>query len=219
MIKQQAFYLIGLLNIKDDVSSAFNNFVFSGDKAEALFKICLIVLFAFLGKNIFGYMQAYFLAHAEQGTMKDLRDTAYQHLHELPMSYFKQERVGNLISRITNDVNIVQASISTTFLNLIREPLTIIVFLAIALSISWQLTLLAFITLPFSALVIGWIGIKLRKYSSIIQAKMADITSVLQETISGVKIVKAFGMEKYENEKFQIRNKKLFQNDAAYCKN
>ena len=200
-----------VINIKEDVTNAFNNFVFSGDKTDALFKICLIVLFAFLGKNIFGYLQAYFLAHAEQGTMKDLRDRAYQHLHELPMSYFKQERVGNLISRITNDVNIVQASISTTFLNLIREPLTIIVFLAIALSISWKLTLLAFITLPFSALVIGWIGIRLRKYSSIIQAKMADITSVLQETISGVKIVKAFGMEKYENEKFKSETKSFFK--------
>ena len=200
-----------IINIKEEVSQAFNNYVFSGDKAEALFKICLIVLFAFFGKNIFGYMQAYFLAHAEQGTMKDIRDTAYQHLHELPMSYFKQERVGNLISRITNDVNIVQSSISTTFLNLIREPLTIIVFLAIALSISWQLTLLAFITVPFSALVIGWIGVKLRKYSSIVQAKMADITSVLQETISGVKIVKAFGMEKYENEKFKSETKSFFK--------
>ncbi len=200
-----------IINIKDDIAKAFNDFVFSGDKTEALFKICMIVLFAFLGKNIFGYMQAYFLAHAEQGTMKDLRDTAYQHLHELPMSYFKQERVGNLISRITNDVNIVQASISTAFLNLIREPLTIIVFMAIALSISWKLTLLAFIILPFSALVIGWIGVKLRKYSSIIQAKMADITSVLQETISGVKIVKAFGMEKYENEKFKSETKSFFK--------
>ncbi len=200
-----------IINIKNDLSQTFNNFVFSGDKSEALFKICLLVLIAFLGKNIFGYMQAYFLAHAEQGTMKDLRDRAYQHLHELPMSFFKKERVGNLISRITNDVNIVQASISTTFLNLIREPLTIIVFLAIALSISWRLTLLAFIILPFSALVIGWIGIKLRKYSSIIQAKMADITSVLQETISGVKIVKAFGMENYEKQKFEAETKSFFK--------
>ncbi len=200
-----------VINIKEDISRAFNNYVFSGNKTEALFKICVIVLFAFLGKNIFGYMQAYFLAHAEQGTMKDIRDAAYQHLHELPMSYFKQERVGNLISRITNDVNIVQSSISTTFLNLIREPLTIIVFLAIALSISWKLTLLAFITLPFSALIIGWIGVRLRKYSSIVQAKMADITSVLQETISGVKIVKAFGMEKYENEKFKSETKSFFK--------
>jgi subfamily B ATP-binding cassette protein MsbA len=185
--------------------------VFSGDKTEALFRICIIVLFTFLLKNVFGYLQAYFLSYVEQGTMKDLRDRAYTHLHQLPMSYFKQERVGNLISRITNDVNVVQNSISAAFLNLIREPLTIIVFIGIALSISWRLTLLAFIILPFSMLIIAWVGIKLRKHSSVVQAKMADITSILQETISGVKIVKAFGMEEYENKKFMAETRNFFR--------
>jgi ATP-binding cassette, subfamily B, bacterial MsbA len=200
-----------VIEIKDDVSAAFNNYVFSGDKIEALFKICLIVLLAFLAKNIFGYMQAYFLAYVEQGTMKDLRDKAYRHLHKLPMSYFKKERLGNLISRIINDVNVVQSSISAAFLNLIREPLTIIVFLGIAISISWELTLLAFIILPFSMLIIAWIGLKLRKQSGLIQAKLADITSVIQETISGVKIVKAFGMERYENKKFMKETGEFFK--------
>jgi ATP-binding cassette, subfamily B, bacterial MsbA len=200
-----------VIEIKDDVSAAFNNYVFSGDKIEALFKICLIVLLAFLAKNIFGYMQAYFLAYVEQGTMKDLRDKAYRHLHKLPMSYFKKERLGNLISRIINDVNVVQSSISAAFLNLIREPLTIIVFLGIAISISWELTLLAFIILPFSMLIIAWVGLKLRKQSALIQAKLADITSVIQETISGVKIVKAFGMERYENNKFMKETGDFFK--------
>jgi len=200
-----------LQKIEHDLSSAFNAFVFSGSKLDALFKICMLVLIAFLAKNIFGYLQAYFLAYVEQGTMKDLRNAAYTHLHELPMSYFKKERVGNLISRITNDVNIVQASISAAFLNLIREPLTIIVFLLIALSISWQLTLLAFVILPFSMIIIAWIGLKLRKQSAVIQAKMADITSILQETISGVKIVKAFGMENYENQKFKKETQSFFR--------
>jgi subfamily B ATP-binding cassette protein MsbA len=198
-------------DIQHDVTTAFNNFVFSGDKADALIKICILVLLAFLAKNLFGYLQAYFLAYVEQGTMKDLRDAAYTHLHELPMSYFKKERVGNLISRITNDVNTVQASISAAFLNLIREPVTIVVFLGIAISISWRLTLLAFIILPFSMLIIAWIGLKLRKHSAVIQAKMADITSILQETISGVKIVKAFGMEDYENRKFIKETKSFFK--------
>jgi ATP-binding cassette, subfamily B, bacterial MsbA len=143
--------------------------------------------------------------------MKDLRDLAYQHLHQLPMSFFKQERVGNLISRFTNDVTIVQASITAAFLNLIREPLTIIVFLIIAVSISWQLTLMALIVLPFSMLIIWWIGLKLRKQSARIQSKMADITSILQETISGVKIVKAFGMEVYENKKFFRETRTYFK--------
>ncbi len=200
-----------ITKIGSDISQKFHEIVLSGGKADALLKICALVLIAFLLKNIFGYLQAYFLAHVEQGTMKDMRDAAYKHLHKLPMSYFKKERVGNLISRITNDVNIVQASISAAFLNLIREPLSIIVFLGIAISISWQLTLLALVILPFSMFVITWIGLKLRKQSYTLQEKMADITSILQETISGVKIVKAFGMEKYENKKFTDETKNFFR--------
>jgi len=197
--------------IGSDISNSFNQFVFSGSKMDSLLKICLLVLLAFLGKNIFGYLQAYLISYVEYGAMKDLRDTAYVHLHQLPMSYFKKERVGNLISRFTNDVVIIQASITAAFLNLIREPLTIIVFLLIALSISWQLTLLSLVVMPVSALLIGWIGIKLRKQSSLVQAKMADITSILQETISGVKIVKAFSMENYENKKFKRETHNYFK--------
>jgi subfamily B ATP-binding cassette protein MsbA len=198
-------------NLKEDVARAFNNFVLSGSKIDALMRICFLVLITFLLKNITGYTQAYFMAHVEYGAMKDLRDEAYSHLHQLPMSYFKKERVGNLISRFTNDVNIVQSSITAAFSNLIKEPLTIIVFLGIALSISWQLTLVAFIVLPFSMLIIGWIGLKLRRQSTVVQEKIADITSILQETISAVKIVKAFGMEKYENRKFTRETHTFFR--------
>ncbi|MDR3625369.1 MAG: ABC transporter ATP-binding protein [Ignavibacteriaceae bacterium] len=194
-----------------NLSNSFNNFVLQGDKLDSLLRVCFLVVAAFLLKNIFGYLQAYFLSYVEEGSMKDLRNAAYKHLHQLPMSYFKQERVGNLISRITNDVNVVQSSISAGFLNLIREPLTIIVFIGIAVSISWKLTLLAFIVLPFSMLIIAGIGLKLRKHSTAIQAKMADITSILQETISGVKIVKAFGMEGYENNKFKRETYSYFR--------
>jgi subfamily B ATP-binding cassette protein MsbA len=199
------------IKLGQNISDTFNNFVLQGDKIDSLLKICLLVVIAFFLKNIFGYLQAYFLSYVEEGSMKDMRNAAYEHLHQLPMSYFKQERVGNLISRITNDVNVVQSSISAGFLNLIREPLTIIVFIGIALSISWKLTLLAFIVLPFSMLIIAGIGLKLRKYSTAIQAKMADITSILQETISGVKIVKAFGMEDYENNKFKKETYRYFR--------
>ncbi len=200
-----------VIQLGNEISQKFNEIILSGDKIDALIKICILVFVAFLLKNIFGYLQAYFLATVEQGTMKDMRDAAYKHLHKLPMSYFKKERVGNLISRITNDVNIIQSSISTAFLNMIREPLSIIVFLGIAISISWKLTLLALVILPVSVFIITWIGLKLRRQSYLIQAKMADITSILQETISGVKIVKAFSMEKYENKKFMDETKYFFR--------
>ena len=200
-----------IINVKNGISQEFKEVIMSGSKEDALIKICFLVLIAFVLKNISGYLQAYFLSYVEQGTIKDIRNSAYIHLHELPMSYFKHEKVGNLISRITNDVNVVQSSISAAFLNMIREPLTIIVFLGIALSISWKLTLLAIVVLPFSMLIIAWIGLKLRKQSGIIQAKMADITTILQEVISGVKIVKAFGMEKYENNKFMRETNNFFR--------
>lgn len=200
-----------IIAIEEDVITSFNNYILSGDKIEVLIKICVLVLISFLFKNIFGYLQGYFMAYVEYGAMKDLRDDAYKHLHKLPLSYFKKERTGNLISRFTNDVNIVQSSISATFSNLLKEPLTIIVFLGIALSISWQLTLFAFIILPFSSAIIIWIGFKLRKQTTVLQQKLADITSVLQETISGVKIVKSFGMEPYENKRFTDETKSFFK--------
>jgi subfamily B ATP-binding cassette protein MsbA len=195
----------------NDLTQTFQNFIFSGSEVESLFKICTLILFAFLGKNMFAYLQAYFLAFVEQGVIKDMRNEAYVHLHKLPMSFFKNEKTGNLISKITNDVNVVQSSVSAVFLNLVREPLTILVFLGIAMSISLHLTLFSFVILPVSIGIIGWIGLKLRKQSGILQSKMADITNILQETISGVKIVKAFGMEDYENRKFKKETYKFFK--------
>jgi subfamily B ATP-binding cassette protein MsbA len=191
-----------LIDLKETASQWFTDFVYSGDKIEILMKICVVILIVFFLKNLFGYLQSYFMAYVEYSSMNDLRDAAYKHLHKLPISYFKKERVGNLISRFTNDVSKIQDSISATFSSLIKEPLTIIVFLIIAISISWQLTLLAAVILPVSMLAIMWIGLKVRKQSTLVQRKIADITSVLQETISGVKVVKAFGMEPYENKKF-----------------
>jgi len=196
-----------ILDAKDSIVNWFIGFVYSGDKVDILMKICLVILLVFLLKNIFGYLQAYFMAYIEFASMNSLRNSAYRHLHKLPLSFFKKEKVGNLISRIINDIGRVQESISATFSNLVKEPFTILVFLGIALSISWKLTLIAGIILPVSMLAIAWIGFKVRAHSTTVQEKLADITSVLQETISGVKVVKAFGMEPYENKKFMKETK------------
>ncbi|MBA4405877.1 ABC transporter ATP-binding protein [bacterium] len=197
--------------IVNDVSDSFKHYVFSGTDREVLLKICFLILLAFLLKNIFGYLQAYFLAFVEQGMIRDLRNQSYVHLHKLPMSYFKNEKTGNLISRITNDVNVVQSSVSAVFLNMIREPLTIMFFLGLAISISWRLTLFSLVVLPFTIGIISWIGLILRKQSGFLQEKMADITTTLHETITGVKIVKAFGMEEYENRKFRAQTQSFFK--------
>lgn len=200
-----------LSNLISQIIDPIKEIIFSGDSSEILLKICLLVLITFLGKNLFGYLQSYFLAYVEQGMIRNIRNEAFNHLHKLPMSFFKNEKTGNLISRIMNDVNAVQTSVSAVFLNLIREPLTIVVFLGIAFSISWKLTLFSLAVLPFSLIIISYIGLVLRKQSGLLQAKMADLTTNLHETITGVKIVKAFGMEEYENKKFFAETQKFFK--------
>lgn len=198
-------------NIKQQISDTFNNFIFSGDILNILFKICTLILVAFILKNIFHYLQEYFLAYAEQGIIKDIRNKLYTHLHNLPMSYFKNERTGDLISRITNDVTVIQASVSAIFLSLFKEPLTIFVFIFIAVSISWQLTLISFLILPFSIGIIAVIGTKLRKQTIYLNKSIGWITTILNETISGIKIVKAFNMEKFEIKKFENQTNKYFR--------
>ena len=203
---------IGFISkIKKNISESFDSYVLRGSKSESLIRICILVMLTFLLKNVVGYFQAYFLTFVEQGTVRDIRDDAFAHLHQLPISFFKNERTGNLISNITNDVNVMQGSISASFLNMVREPLSIIVFMGLALSISWRLTLFAFIILPISLGIISWLGLKLRKQVTFVQEKMGDITNVLQETITGVKIVKAFGMEDYETNKFKSETESYFQ--------
>lgn len=198
-------------NIKQQISDAFNSFIFSGDILSILFKICSLILIAFILKNIFHYLQEYFLAYAEQGIIKDIRNKLYNHLHKLPMSYFKDQRTGDLISRITNDVTVIQASVSAIFLSLFKEPLTIFVFIFIAVTISWQLTLISFLILPFSILIIAVIGSKLRKQTVQLNKSIGWITTILNETISGIKIVKAFNMESYEIKKFEHYTQRYFK--------
>ncbi|MBI9072012.1 MAG: ABC transporter ATP-binding protein [Melioribacteraceae bacterium] len=189
-------------NVVDGIKESFHNFIFVGDTSEILFRICILIVLAFLGKSIFGYLESYYLAYVQQGVIKKFRDDTYKHLHKLPMSYFKNERTGDLISRITNDVNVIQNSFSAVFKSIFREPITIIVFTAIALSISWKLFLISSVILPLSVGIIGFVGIRLRNQTRKLQHQIGNITAVLQETIAGVKIVKAFGMENYENAKF-----------------
>ena len=114
------------------IKQSFFDFVFSQSQTDALLKICIIIVAAFLLKNFFGYMQSFLMNYAEEGVIKDIRNAAYKHLHDLPLGYFTNERTGDLISRIMNDVQIINGGISAMFVTLIREPLLVFVFLSLA---------------------------------------------------------------------------------------
>jgi subfamily B ATP-binding cassette protein MsbA len=151
------------------------------------------------------------MIYVEQGLTRDLRNSLYRHIHELPLAYFTNERTGNLISRIMNDVPVINTGISATFQTMIREPLLLLVYLTICLVLSWKLTLIAFIVFPVVLLVIAGVGRRVHKESGLAQERIADLTSVLHETISGVKVVKAFGMEEFENRKFSRESNSYFR--------
>jgi subfamily B ATP-binding cassette protein MsbA len=194
-----------------EVKQRIVNFMFSGTPIDALVRICVVVLAAFFFKNVFLYSQSFFMNYVEEGVIKDLRNALYRHLHELPLGYFTNERTGEIMSRIVNDVALINGGVTAAFDTLLRQPLSIIVFLALAVSISWQLTIISLLVFPFSLSIISFIALKLHKERGVSQERLADITSLLQETISGVKVVKAFGMEEFENRKFMQETRKYFR--------
>lgn len=191
-----------LSGLKRELSENLYSFIDRPSKRESLLRICGLIILTFFLKGLFGYVQSYLMAYIEQGFIRDLRNETYSHLNKLSLKYFTNERIGNLISRITNDITMINTGISASFVTLTKDPLLVIVFLLLALSISWQLTVLSLVVMPFSLAIISWLGVKLYKQSYTLQSKMADLTSFLQEKIYGTKIVKAFNMESKENENF-----------------
>ncbi len=201
----------GLLGIREMLKEETNAIIVGDSKTETLQRLCVIIFLVLFLKNISSYFQAYFMAYAENGVIRDLRNALYTHLHRLSLSYFHRERTGELISRVTYDVMQINGAVSAAFGTLIKEPLLVIVHLAIIIILSWQLTVATFILLPFSLLVIATVGRRLRRSSTLSQESMADLTSTLQETVAGIRVVKAFGMEAFETGKFVSQTGHYFQ--------
>ena len=199
------------LAAKEAVAREFQHLVFRENPADSLLNICIVIVGAFFLKNLFAYLQSNLMIYVEQGLTRDLRNALYRHIHELPLAYFTNERTGNLISRIINDVAVINTGVSATFQTLIREPLLVVVYLTITLILSWKLTLMALVVFPLVLLVIASVGRRVHAESGLVQERIADLTSVLHETISGVKVVKAFGMEEFENRKFAHVSNRYFR--------
>jgi subfamily B ATP-binding cassette protein MsbA len=200
----------GLSAVIDTLRAAVIGYLFNGSKTDALINVCIIIFAAFLLKNVFGYFASFFMNYVEEGVIKDIRNELYRHLHDLPLGYFSNERTGGLISRITGDVALINGGVSAAFGTLIKEPLLIVVFLSLAFSLSWKLTVISLLVFPFSLSIIGWIAVRLHRERGVSQERLADITSIVQESISGVKVVKAFAMEEFESRKFMKETERYF---------
>jgi subfamily B ATP-binding cassette protein MsbA len=178
--------------------------LFSGKSPlDTLKRLCLAILLVILLRNLFSYFQAYFITFLKEGIIRDVRNQLFSHLQFLSLHYFHGKRSGQLISRVINDTVTLNETVNVSFSVLIRDPLMVLVYLFIVVLINWKLTLVIMAVLPLSLYIVTRIGRKLRTYSTRSLEKLSNITSILQETFSGIRIVKAFGMEPVEIGKFR----------------
>lgn len=196
----------------DDVKTRgkawFEKHMYAGDPAERLLRFCVALLLLFFVKNLFGYLQTYLTVYLEQKVLLRVRNDVYGHLQKLPISYFEREKTGHIISRITNDVTTLQGAIIGASASILRNGLMTLIAMVVVLSVSWQLSLLTFIVIPLNLTLIGFIGGKLKKRSTRTQEGMADMTALLEENVSGMRVVKAFNMGAYELGRFRKFNVK-----------
>ncbi len=186
--------------------------LFTGkDQLDSLKRLCLAILLIILLRNMFSYFQAYFITYLKEGVIRDVRNDLFAHLQYLSLHYFHGKRSGQLISRVINDTVTLNETVNISFSVLIRDPLLVFIYLFIVILINWQLTLIIMAVLPLSLYIVTRIGRKLRTYSTRSLEKLSNITSILQETFSGIRVVKAFGMEKVEIDKFRRETHRYFR--------
>ena len=186
-----------------------NEFIERFDQSGALIGICLLVVVASFFKNLFVFAANNAMAVIRAGTTRDMRNMLYSKVVKLPLSYYTESRKGDVLTRISNDVQEIQVSIMGSLTMLLRDPITILIFIIFLLSTSLQLTLFAIVLLPFSGWLIGRIGKSLRATSFTSQQHLGRLLSIVEETLSGLRIIKAFNAEEKMDNQFGTANEKF----------
>ena len=176
-----------------------------GQKMALLF-ICAMLVFAFFLRNLTTYMASFYMASVRVNSIKDMRTAVYNKILVLPLSFYSRQKKGDIIARITTDLQEIEVSIMNYLDVFIKAPITIIAYFAYMLGVSWELTLFVLCVLPIGGIVIGKIGKSLKKDSKEGQTRLANIIANIEETISGLRIIKAFNAIGYTNEKFEEQN-------------
>ncbi|WP_264553609.1 ABC transporter ATP-binding protein [Flavobacterium sp. N2038] len=169
-----------------------------------------IIISIFLLKNLADYLAMFFINFLRNGVLKDMRNALYKKTLELPLAFYSEKRKGDVISRISADVNEVQNSFLAILELIVKEPLTIIFTISTMLIISAKLTLFVFIFIPVSGYIISLIGKQLKKQSSKAQQEQGAFLSTIEETIGGLKVVKGYNAENYFNTVFQNSTERFF---------
>ena len=185
--------------------------VFLKKDVNMLYLLPAAILLTFFLKGVFDYSQSYLMNFVGLRIVADMREKLYNHLQNLSLSFFTKTPTGILISRITNDVNLIQGSVSNALTGLVKDAFTIAGLVGVVFYRNWKLAIIAFIIFPLALIPIKEFGKRLRKFSRKGQQRMGSITTFLHETITGNRIVKAFNMEEYEKRRFAEENDRFFK--------
>lgn len=182
----------------------------SDDPSKSLILVIALVIILFFLKNIFNYLAMYFITFLRNGVLKDLRNALYKKITDLPISYYSEKRKGDTIARISTDVLEIQHSFLSILELIVREPLTIIFTIIMMLLISAELTVFVFIFIPISGFIISRIGKSLKKQSDSVQKEQGNFLSIVEETLSGLKVIKGFNSEHIFYNKFKESTQRFY---------
>ena len=198
-------------SLKDNFYYEINTIIKAGEKEDALLFICGLIITTFLLRNLFRYLSLYYLTPIRNGVVHDLRSKLHKKVISLPIGFFTEKRRGNIISRMTTDLVEIEWSIMSSLEMLFRDPLQIVIYLVTLVILSPKLTLFVVILFPITGIIIAKIGKSLKSSSEKSQEKLADIISVIDENIGGLKVIKLFNAEKNANKRF-INESNNYQN-------
>ncbi|MDM9630584.1 ABC transporter ATP-binding protein [Robiginitalea aurantiaca] len=186
------------------------NSVAGDDKMKGLILVIGLVLLLFLLKNVFNYLAMYFITFLRNGILKDLRNAIYDKVVTLPISYYSEKKKGDVIARITADVLEIQHSFLSVLELIVREPLTILFTIVVMFVINVKLTLFVFIFIPLAGMVISRIGKSLKRKSDRVQTEQGALLSIVEETLGGLRVIKAFNAENRFFERFKASTERFF---------
>ena len=209
--------------VADHFNYFLTNYIEANGRLQGLKFVCIIIVVVFFLKNLFRYLAMASMAPVRNGIVRDVRSKLFRKLMRLPLGYFTEERKGDLISRMTADVQEIQWSILSALEVIVRDPLAIILSLVVMLMISPNLTVFTLILILFTGVIIGRIGKTLKRKSAKAQSKLGSLISILDEALSGLRIIKSFNARGYQEAKFakenegyrNIMNKILWRRDLS----
>ncbi|HBN46040.1 MAG TPA: ABC transporter ATP-binding protein [Candidatus Marinimicrobia bacterium] len=192
----------GILTLNEQLKFWTNGLILRNTPQDTLKVLCLTIMVVFLTKNVFLYLKNISMTMVQFHLITEMRNRLYRHFNSLSLSYFNQKKSGELTSIVINDVANLRRALGTSFHQVIVEPINLLAFATLLFIISWKLALMSIVIVPIAGFTILTIGRSIRRKSKRTAAMIAGITNIITETLSSIRVVKAFAMEDYEVNRF-----------------